>query len=75
MSMDADERAPMLSVHSIGPKMISYLEAIDVTCLSDIRGADAQELALRINVALGRRHINRMGVAALENLIAFANGT
>jgi hypothetical protein len=27
---------------------------------------------MRIDIALGRKHMNRLGVAALENLIALA---
>ena len=73
MTIDAAERALMLRVHSIGPRMLSYLEAIGVQSLSSLRGAEAEELALRINIALGKRHINRAGIAALKNLIAFAN--
>lgn len=63
----------MLRAHSIGPTMVRYLEEIGIERLSDLRGADAQEIAMRMNIALGRRHINSMGVAALRNLIALAN--
>ncbi len=64
----------MLEVSSIGPRMLSYLEAIGVRSLSDLQGMEAEDLALRINIVLGKRHINRTGIAALRNLIAFANG-
>ena len=67
-----EERQKMLKAHSIGPKMIFYLEEIGVERLSDLRGADAGELAMRIDIALGRKHMNRLGVAALRNLIALA---
>lgn len=40
--------------------------------LSDLRGADPHELAMRIDIALGRRHMNRQGLAALANLIELA---
>lgn len=69
-----DERRSMLRAHSIGPTMIRYLEEIGIEKLSDLRGTDAEEIALRMNIALGRRHINRLGVAALRNLIELANG-
>ena len=62
----------MLKAHSIGPTMIRYLEEIGVARLSDLVGARADELAFRIDVALGRKHMNRLGIAALENLIALA---
>ena len=52
--------------------MVEYLEEIGIEKLSDLRGADPHELAMRIDIALGRRHINRQGVAALANLIELA---
>ena len=70
--IDAKERQKMLRAHSIGPKMIAYLEEIGIERLADLKGADAGELAMRIDIALGRKHMNRLGIAALENLIALA---
>jgi hypothetical protein len=70
--IEPDERRKMLRAHSIGPTMVAYLDEIGIERLADLKGADAGEIALRINVALGRRHINRQGVAALENLITLA---
>ncbi len=64
----------MMRAHSIGPKMISFLERISIERLDDLRGADAHEIAMRINVELGHRHINAQGVKALENLISLAEG-
>lgn len=69
-----DERRKMLQAASIGPKMIGYLEEAGVEKLADLRGMDAHVLALAINAALGRRHINANGVRALENLIKLAEG-
>jgi len=63
----------MLRAHSIGPTMIRYLEEIGIERLAELRGADPQEIAMRMNIALGRRHINSMGVAALRNLIELAD--
>lgn len=71
--IEPDERRKMLRAHSIGPAMVSYLEEIGIERLSDLKGADAGELAMRIDIALGRRHMNRLGVAALQNLIALAD--
>ena len=68
-----DERKSMLRAYSIGPTMIRYLEEIGIERLAELRGADPQEIAMRMNIALGRRHINSMGVAALRNLIALAD--
>lgn len=72
MGIAATERAKMLKAHSIGPTMVSYLEEAGIERLADLVGASAEELAFRIDVALGRKHINRLGIAALENLIALA---
>jgi len=66
------EREKMLKARSIGPTMLRYLEEIGVASLAELRGADPQELALRIDVALGRRHMNAQGVRALANLVALA---
>ena len=68
-----NERKAMLEAYSIGPKMIAYLEEIGIERLADLKGADAGEIARRIDIAMGRKHMNRLGVAALENLIALAN--
>lgn len=68
-----DERKSMLRAHSIGPTMIRYLEEIGIERLAELRGADPQDIAMRMNIALGRRHINSMGVAALRNLIKLAD--
>ena len=67
------ERESMLRAHSIGPKMICSLEEIGIERLADPRGADAHELAMRIDIALGRKHMNILGVAALRKLIELAN--
>ncbi|PSJ49826.1 hypothetical protein [Kumtagia ephedrae] len=66
------ERDRMRKAHSIGPRMIAYLEEIGIERLSDLKGADPHEIAMRIDIALGRRHMNRLGVAALRNLIELA---
>ena len=50
------ERRRMLRAHSIGPKMIDYLEVIGIDALDE----------------LGRGPIKRMGITALDNLIALA---
>lgn len=69
------EKARMMRAHSIGPRMVSYLEMIGIERLEDLRDADAAELAFRINAELGRRHINAAGIKALENLIVLARKT
>lgn len=68
------ERHKMLKAHSIGPKMVGYLAEIGIERLSDLKGADPDIIAVRIDIALGRKHMNAIGVAALRNLIALAEG-
>lgn len=70
--ISSEERRRMLRARSIGPRMIGYLEEIGIERLEDLAGADAAALAMRIDIALGRRHMNRLGIEALENLIALA---
>lgn len=67
------ERKAMRKAYSIGPKMIAWLEEIGIERLADLKGADAREIAMRIDIVLGRRHLNRLGVQALQNLIALAD--
>ena len=68
----ANERA-CSRAYSIGPRMIAYLEEIGIERLEDLAGADAEEIAMRIDIALGRRRLNRLGIEALRNLIELAN--
>jgi len=70
--IDAKERARMLRAYSIGPRMIAYLEAIGIERLEDLAGAEAEIIAMRIDIALGK-HLNRLGIEALRNLIDLAN--
>jgi hypothetical protein len=70
--IEVNERKKMLRAHSIGPTMIAYLEEIGIERLSDLKGADAGVIAMRIDIALGRKHMNRLGIAALENLLTLA---
>lgn len=67
-----DGRRKMLRAHSIGPKMVSYLEEAGIERLSDLVGAQAEDIAFRIDIALGHKHMNRLGVEALRNLIDLA---
>ena len=69
MALSDPEWRKMQAAHFIGPAMIDYLEQIGVESFLQLRDADAGDLALQINVMLGRRHINAQGVRALENLI------
>lgn len=72
MMIPSGERAKMLAADSIGERMVDYLERIGIRRLADLRGADPADLAFRINMELGRNHINATGITALANLIALA---
>ncbi len=63
----------MLRAHSIGPKMVGYFELAGITTLREFKGADPHIIAMRIDIALGRKHMNRLGVEAIKNLIELAN--
>ena len=70
--IEEHERRRMLRAYSIGPRMIAYLEEIGVERLDDLVGADPHEIAMRIEIALGTRRLNRFGIEALQNLIELA---
>ena len=55
------ERARMLRAYSIGPRMIGYLEEIGIERLEDLAGAEVEEIAMRIDIAVGRKRLNRFG--------------
>ena len=67
-----EERRKMLRAHSIGPRMLVYFEMIGMERLDDFADAEAEEVAARIDAAIGRKHMNRLGVDAIRNLIALA---
>lgn len=66
------ERAVLLNARSFGPKMLGYVEAIGIRSLRDLAERDAESLAFEINLHLGKPHINRFGVAALDAAVAAA---
>lgn len=70
--IEARERERMLRAYSIGPKMIAYLDEIGITRLDDMVGADPELIAMRIDIALGKR-LNKFGIEALKNLIELAD--
>jgi len=71
--IDPKERARMLRAYSIGPRMIHYLERIGIERLEDLAGADPGEIAMRIDLLLMRRKLNRFGHEALRNLVELAD--
>jgi hypothetical protein len=66
------ERRRMSRAYSIGPRMIAYLEEIGVERLDDLVDADPLEIAMRIEIVLGTRRLNRFGIEALQNLVELA---
>ena len=71
--IEDSERQRMLRAYSIGPTMIGYLDQAGIRRLDDLAGADAEEIAMRIEIATGHKHLNKLGLAALRNLIELAN--
>jgi hypothetical protein len=71
--IDPKERARMMRAYSIGPRMLHYLEAAGIERLDDLAGADPGEIVMRIDIASGRRPLNRLGREAVRNLIELAN--
>ena len=71
--IDPGERARMLRAYSVGPRMIHYLEQAGIERLEDLVGADPGEIVMRIDIASGRRRLNRFGHEAVRNLIELAN--
>jgi hypothetical protein len=67
------ERQKILAVFSNGAKMLSYYEAIGMEFLRDFKGGDAAEIAFRIDIYLGGRRMNKLGVQAIQNVIDVAN--
>jgi predicted flap endonuclease-1-like 5' DNA nuclease len=72
MAISKSERARMQKVRSIGPKVIDNLESIGIRRMADLRDLKPEEIAFRINCELGKRRINKTGVAALAGLVVAA---
>lgn len=74
--MTAAERAKILAVPMIGPKVLARLEAAGIQRLSDVAGLNATDLYGRIRTAIAPVWMAKphsMAVAALQNLIDAAN--
>jgi hypothetical protein len=69
LALSAEDRALIEAVPLCGPKTADYLALAGVTGFDDLADLDAATLRLAINAALGRPHINAMGVRAIQNAI------
>lgn len=65
------ERVKMLRAHSIGPKMVEYLDRSGIRTFDELASRDANSLLLQIHVETGVR-LNKMGLNALANLVTLA---
>ena len=65
------ERVKMLRAHSIGPKMVEYLDRSGIRTFDELASRDADSLLLQMHVETGVR-LNKMGLNALANLVTLA---
>ena len=72
MPLDPDSRRRIEAVPLCGPRTADHLDLIGIETFAELGDADPRDLRLRINAALGKPHINAMGVRALGNLVAAA---
>ncbi|MEM8961232.1 MAG: hypothetical protein AAGD38_07135 [Acidobacteriota bacterium] len=69
MPLSPEDRAKIEAVYLCGPKTADYLDMIGIESFDQLADADAEELADAVNVWLGRRHINAMGVRAFQHVV------
>ena len=69
MALPPEDRSLIEAVPLCGPKMADYLALAGVVRFDDLADLDAATLRLAINAALGRPHINALGVRAIQNAI------
>lgn len=55
MTFSPRERQLLLKAHSIGPKMVDYIELAGIGSLDELARANARDLAFEINARLGTR--------------------
>lgn len=72
MSLRDDERSRIEAVPLCGTRTADFLEMIGIDSFDALADADAEDLRLAINAALGRPLINAMGLRALQNVIEAA---
>lgn len=74
MGMNEQERQKIARAHSIGPKMIQWIEAAGYQRLDEFRGQNANDLAFRIEIETGIK-MNGNARKALQNLIDHAEAS
>ena len=72
--MEDMERQAILQARSIGPKMVAWLEEAGYGRLGDFAAETPENIAFRIEACTGRR-LDRNGIKALENLVAYARAS
>ena len=72
MALSKEDRASIEAVPLCGPRTADFLEMVGIASFDALANADACELRLAVNAALGRPLINAMGVRAFHNAIAAA---
>lgn len=72
MPLPKSERAKIEAVPLCGPRTADFLEMIGISSFDALADADAEDLRLAVNAALGRPLINAMGVRAFQNAIEAA---
>ena len=73
MSLSQADKAKILAVHHVGPKMVEYLELIGIQNVADLADYQAAELRFMINAELGHNHINALGERMLDDIIKIAS--
>lgn len=69
--IDNAERKLISRAHSIGPKVIAWLEQAGYEKLDDFASETPENISFRIEIATGNRR-NQNALNAYANLIAFA---
>ncbi|MGB7431948.1 MAG: hypothetical protein WA921_05715 [Ahrensia sp.] len=72
--MKMHERKKIARAHSIGPKMIQWIEAAGYKRLDEFRGQNTNDVAFRIEIETGIK-MNGNAIKALQNLIDHAEAS